>query len=82
MTKVWQTLKNEASVNGAQFRGENENLSSSAYVFPETSNLVISRCWFADDGKEIDQNEKMHVQSVQSYCLCSLRVRSIDPIPE
>ena len=32
--------------------------------------MVISRCCFADDGKEIDKNEKMHEQSVQSYCFC------------
>ena len=70
MTKVWQTLKNEANMNGAQFRGKNENLSSSADVLRKTTNLVISRHCFADDGKEIDKNEKMHVQSVQSYCLC------------
>ena len=38
----------------------------------KTSKLVISRCYFADDGKEIDKNEKMHIQSVQSYCFCSL----------
>ena len=30
--------------------------------------MVISRCCFADDGKEIDKNEMMHEQSVQSYC--------------
>ena len=70
MTKVWQTIKNDTSMNGAQFRGENENLSTSADVLHKTSNLVIShlsRCSFADDGKEIDKNEKLHVQSVQSY---------------
>ena len=33
----------------------------------QTSNLVISLCCFADDDKGIDKNEKMHVQSVQSY---------------
>ena len=40
--------------------------------------LVISRCCFADDGKEIDKNEKMHVQSVLSYCFCSLNMQSCD----
>ena len=41
---------------------KNENLSPSADVLHNTSNLVISRCCFADDGKEMDRNEKMHVQ--------------------
>ena len=50
--KVWQTLKNDTSMNDAQFRRENEKLSSSAGVLAKTSNLVISRCCFADDGKE------------------------------
>ena len=34
VTKVWQTLKKETYMNGAQFRRENENLSSSADVHP------------------------------------------------
>ena len=79
MTKVWQTIKNETSLNGVQFRGENENLSSSADLLPNTSNLVISRCCFSDDGQEIEKKiEKMHVQSVQSYCFCSLNMQICD----
>ena len=45
-------------MSGALFRGENEKLSSNADVFHKTLNLVISRCGFVDDGKEIDKNEK------------------------
>ena len=78
VTKVWQTLKNKTSMNGAKFRGENEHLSSSADVLPKTSNLVISCCCFADDSKEIDKDEKMHVQSVQSCCFCPLNVQICD----
>ena len=37
---------------------KNENLSQSADVFHNTSNLVILSCFFADDGKEMDKNEK------------------------
>ena len=40
------------------FRTENENLSSSAEVLHKTKNLAISRCCFADDGKEMDKSEK------------------------
>ena len=65
-------------MNGAKFRRENENLSSSADVLPKTSNLVISRFCFADDGKEIDKNEKMHVQSVQSYRFWPLNMQICD----
>ena len=36
----------------------NENLSPGADVLHNTSNLVISRCCFSDDGKEMDKNEK------------------------
>ena len=39
------------------FRGENENSSSRADVLYKTSNVVIS-CCFADDGKEMDKNDK------------------------
>ena len=73
VAKLWQTPKTENSMNGTQCREENENLSSRAVVLPTISHLVIPRCCFADNGKEIDKNEKMHVQSVQSYCFCSLR---------
>ena len=38
--------------------GENENLSLSADVLQKTSNLAISRCCFADDGKEMNKSEK------------------------
>ena len=65
-------------MNGAQFREENDILCSSANVLPKTSNLVFSRCCFADDSNEIDKNEKMHVQSVQCYCFCSLNMQICD----
>ena len=54
MTKVFQSLRNE-TVN---FGEKNENLSPGADVLHNTSNLVISRCCFADEGKEKDKNEK------------------------
>ena len=37
---------------------KHENLCPSADGLHNTSNLVISRCSFADDGKEIDKKEK------------------------
>ena len=38
---------------------KNQNLSSSADVLDNISNLAISRCCFADDdGKEMDKSEK------------------------
>ena len=40
------------------FGVENGTLSSSADVLLTTSNLAISRCCFADDGKEVDKSEK------------------------
>ena len=40
------------------FRRENENSSSSADVLHKTKNFAISRCCFADDGKEMDKSEK------------------------
>ena len=45
-------------MSDALFKGENKNLSSSADVLHKTSNVVISRCCFADDGKEMDKNDK------------------------
>ena len=60
------------------FRRENENLSSSADVLHKTKNLAISRCCFADDGKEMDKSEKPYVQSVQSYCFYPLNMQNRD----
>ena len=51
----WIYQGREGTVNLNQ---ENENLSVSADVLHETSNLAISRCCFADDGKEMDKSEK------------------------
>ena len=65
-------------MNSAQFRGGNENLPSSVDVLHKTSTLVISRCCFANDGKEMDKSEKMHEQSVQSYWFCSLNMQICD----
>ena len=43
-------------------KGKLGNLRSTtatvADVLHNTSNLIISRCCFADDGKEMDKNEK------------------------
>ena len=53
---------------------KNENLSPVADVLHNTSNLVISRCFFADDGKEMDKNEKRTCRAckaiVFSHRLC------------
>ena len=65
-------------MKGVLFRGENEKLSSNADVLHKTSNLVIPRCCFADDGEEIDKNEKKHVQSVQSCSLWPLNMQICD----
>ena len=54
MTMVWQSLKNETDIVSLNFAGEDENLSPGADVLHKTSNLVCS----ADDGKEMDKNEK------------------------
>ena len=41
---------------------KNENLCPSADVLHKTSNLVISRCSFADDGKEIDKKKNARAE--------------------
>ena len=56
---VWQSLKNETDMRVTlNFRRENENISPISDVLQKFSNLPISRCCFADDGKELDKNEK------------------------
>ena len=57
MTRVWYFLKNDTDRNDFEFRGEIENVSSSADVLQKTLNLAISCCCFADDGKEMDKSE-------------------------
>ena len=47
-----------------------ENSPSCAHVLQKTLNLVISRCCFADDGKEIYKN----IKRTCSDCFCSLNL--------
>ena len=42
-----------------------------AHLLPKTLNLVILRCCFADDGKEM---YKPYITHVQSDCFCSLNL--------
>lgn len=50
MKIVWQSLEYS--------REKIKDSSPSTHVQRKTLNLVISRCCFADDGKEMDTNEK------------------------
>lgn len=45
-------------MNGAQVKKKKEKLLSCAHVLDETSILVLLRCCFGQDGKEIQQNLK------------------------
>ena len=47
-----------------------ENSPSCAHVLQKTLNLVISRCCFADDGKEMYKN----IKRTCSDCFCSLNL--------
>ena len=49
---------NKTGGNGLQVSTENENLLSCAHALHKTLNLGISRCCFAEDGKEMYQNLK------------------------
>ena len=46
------------------------NLSSSAGVLHKTSNLAISRCCFADDGKEMDKSKKHMCRACKAIVFC------------
>ena len=54
-----------------------ENLCPSADVLHNTSNLIISRCSFADGGREIDKKEKRTCRACKAtafaYC-CNVLV--------
>ena len=39
---------------------------ASTDVLHKTSNWTISRCFFADDGKEMDKSDKTHVQGCKA----------------
>ena len=51
-----------------------ENSPSCAHVLQKTLNLVISRCCFADDGKEMYKN----IKRTRSDCFCSLNLLFCD----
>ena len=71
MRKIWQSLRNENVISGALFRGENEKLSSNADVLHKTSNLIISRCCFADDGEEIDKMKNARAERAKVLSLAT-----------
>ena len=54
---------------------KNENLCPSADVLHNTSNLVISRCSFADDGKEIDKKEKRTCRACKATAFALLNMQ-------
>ena len=58
-------------MSGTLFRGENENLSSSVDVLHKTLNLTILRRSFADDGKEMDKNEKRSCRACKAIVLAT-----------
>ena len=78
MRRLWKFLKDDTGRNGAWFTRENENLSSSADVLQKTSNLAISCCCFADDGKEMNKSEKRHVRGEQRYFFCQRNMQICD----
>ena len=57
-------------------RKENSNLRLCVHVLCKTWEMVISRCRFAENGKQMYRNKKKHVKSVQSFlCFCSLNMQ-------
>ena len=50
--------RNQIGRSGAQVKKENENSPSCVHVLHKTLNVTISRCCFAEDGREMYQNVK------------------------
>ena len=67
-------------MSGAYFRGGNEDLYPSVDVLHKTSNLPVSRCSFADDGKEMDKNEKRTCRACKAIVFWPLKVMLHEPI--
>ena len=59
-----------------KLRKKMKNSPSSVDVLHKTSNLVMSRCCFAEDGEEIYQNVKRTCRAIvfvhYSYCFAAL----------
>ena len=74
-SRLFQPNYPGTKVAGAPFelRKRMKNSPSSAKVLHKTLNLVISRCCFAEDGKEMYQNVKRTCRAIVSphytYCL-------------
>ena len=56
--KNGELSRSQIGRSGVQVKKENENSPSCVHVLHKTLNLVISRCCFAEDGKEMYQNVK------------------------
>ena len=62
--KNGELSRNQIGRSGVQVKKENENLPSCVHVLHNTLNLVISRCCFAEDGKEMYQNVKRTCRAI------------------
>ena len=58
LQNVGVVSRNKNDRNGVQVREENEKFTIVCSRSPQTLNLVISRCCFADDSKEMYKNMK------------------------
>ena len=56
----------------------NLSLSPGADILHKTSNLVISRCCFADDGKEMDKSENAQVVHAKLLFLPTMNMQICD----
>ena len=61
-------------------RKKMKNSPSCVHVLHKTLNVVISRCCFAEDGKEMYQNVKRTCRAIvfahQTYCFAALSLPS------
>ena len=79
--KNGELSRNQIGWSGVQGKKDNENSPSSVDVLHKTLNVVISRCCFAEDDKEMYQNVKRTCRAIvfahQVYCFAALSL----PLP-
>ena len=62
--KNGELSRNQIGRSGVQVMKENENSPSCVHVLRKTLNVVISRCCFAEDDKEMYQNVKRTCRAI------------------
>ena len=79
-TKMANYPENQIGRNGVKLKRKSKNSASCVHFLHKTLNKVISRCYFAEDGKEMDQNAERLFLLIEVLRRCLRRRRCLSSL--